>query len=200
MQISTEKIKLITNNTNGISSNISVKGEKLETVQSFKYLGPIVTDEGSMPEIRSIIAQTIATLTKLIIIWGDKSIDFSSNIRLLRYLVMSVFLYSCETWTLTADIERKIHTVEKRNFRRLLVISYEDHITNEEVQSRIRKTIGPYEELLSTVKRHRMKWYGHVTRASGLAKTVLQGTVRGWRRRDRQRKRCEHNIRDWTGL
>ena len=45
-----------------------------------------------------------------------------------------------------------------------------------------------------------MKWYGHITRASGLAKTVLQGTVRGGRRRGRQRKRWEDNIRDWTGL
>ena len=87
-----------------------------------------------------------------------------------------MFLYSCETWILTAEIERKIQTVEMRSFRRPLGISYKDHITNEEVRSRIRKAIGPYEELLSTVKGREMKWYGHVTRASGLAKTVLQGT------------------------
>ena len=120
--------------------------------------------------------------------------------RLLRSLVMSIFLYSCETWTLTAEIERKIQTVETRSLRHLLGISYKDHITNEEVQRRIRKAIGPYEELLSIVKRRKMKWYGHVTRASALAKTVFQGTVRGERRRGRQRKRWEDNIRDWTGL
>ena len=97
MQISVEKTKLMTNNTNGISSNIRVNGEKLETVQSFKYLGLIVTDKGSMPEIRSGIAKTIAALTKLMIIWDDKNIDLSSNIRLLRSLVMSIFLYSRET-------------------------------------------------------------------------------------------------------
>ena len=99
--------------------------------------------------------------------------------------LVAIFLYSCETWTLTAEIERKIQTVEMTSFRRLLGISYKDHITNEKVQSRIRKAIGPYEELLSTVKRRKMMWYGHVTRASGLAKTVLQGTVRGGRRRGR---------------
>ena len=200
MQISTEKTKLMTNNTNGISSNIRVKGENMETIQTFKYVGAIVTDEESMPEIRSRIAQTIAALTKLKIIWHDKNITLSSKIRLLRSLVMSIFLYSCETWTLTAEIERKIQTVKMRSFIRLLGISYKDHINNEEVRSRIRKVIGPYEELLSTVKRHKRKWYGHVTRASGLAKTVLQGTVRGGRRRGRQRKRWEDNIRDWTGL
>ena len=87
-----------------------------------------------------------------------------------------------------------------RSFRRLLGISYSDHISSEDVRSRIRKAIEPYEEILSTVKRRKMKWYGHVTRASGFAKTVLQATVRGGRRRGRQRKRWEDNIRDWTGL
>ena len=200
MHISAEKTKLMTSNTNGINSNIRVNGEELETVQSFKYLGAIVTDEGPMPEIRSRIAQTIAALTKLKIIWHDKNIDLSSKIRLLRSLVISIFLYSCETWILTAEIERKIQTVEMRSFKRLLGISYKDHISNGEVRSRIQKAIGPYEELLSTVKRRKMKWYGHVTRASGLAKTVLQGTVRGGRRRGRQRKRWADNIRNWTGF
>ena len=64
----------------------------------------------------------------------------------------------------------------------------------------VRRCIEFFEELLSTVKRRKMKWYGHVTRAWGFAKTVLQGTVRGGRRRGRQRKRWEDNIRDWMGL
>ena len=35
---------------------------------------------------------------------------------------------------------------------------------------------------------------------SGLAQTILQGTVKGGRRQGRQRKRQEDNIREWTGL
>ena len=96
-------------------------------------MGAIVTDEGSMSEICSRIAQTIVALTKLKITWDDKNIDLSSKIRLLRSLVRSIYLYSCETWTLTAEIERKIQTVEMRSFRCLLGISYKDHITKEEV-------------------------------------------------------------------
>ena len=133
MQISVEKTKLMTNFINGISSNIRVNGEKMKTVQSFKYLGAIVTDEGFMPEIRSRIAQTIEALTKLKFIWDDKSIDLSSMIRLMRSLVMFIFLYSCETWKLTPEIERKIQTMELRSFRRLLGITYKDHLTDEEV-------------------------------------------------------------------
>ena len=137
----------MTNNINGISSTIKVSGEKLETVQSVKYLGAIGTDEGSRPEILSRIAQATGALANLKMIWKDKNIALSTKIRLLRSLIMSIFLYACETWTLTAETERKIQTVEMRSFRRLLGISYREHITNEEVRSRIRQAIGPYKEL-----------------------------------------------------
>ena len=83
---------------------------------------------------------------------------------------------------------------------RHLGISYRDHITNEDVKAGIGNAIGPYGDLLTSVKRRKLKWYGHVTRSSGLAKTILQGTVQGERRRGRQRKRCEDNIKEWTGL
>ena len=63
MEISAEKTKLMTNNTSGINTVIKVNGRKLEKVTSFKYLGSVVTDEGSKLEILSRIAQTIAALT-----------------------------------------------------------------------------------------------------------------------------------------
>ena len=50
------------------------------------------------------------------------------------------------------------------------------------------------------VNRRKLQWYGHVSRSSGLAKTILQGTVKGGRRQGRQRKRLEDNIREWTDL
>ena len=60
MEISAEKTKLMTNNTSGISTEIKVNGQKLETVTSFKNLGSVITDESSKPEILSRIAHTTA--------------------------------------------------------------------------------------------------------------------------------------------
>ena len=80
---------------------IKVNGQKLETVTSFTYPGSVITDEGSKPEILSRIAQTTAALTRLKPVWIDKSISVSSKIRLMRSLVTSIFLYACESWTLT---------------------------------------------------------------------------------------------------
>ena len=99
MEFSAEKTKLMTNNTNGINTKIKVNGQKLETVTSFKYLGSVITDEGSKPELFSRIAQATAALTRLKPIWIDKSISLSSKIRLMRFHVTSIFLYACESWT-----------------------------------------------------------------------------------------------------
>ena len=135
MQISAEKTQLMTNNTNVISTDITIDNKKLETVRIFKYQGAIVSDEGSKPEVLSRVAQTTAAVTKLKVIWNDRNIAISSKIRLMRSLAMSIFLYACETWTIIADIDRRIQALDMRCFRKLLGISYIDHITNEEVKA-----------------------------------------------------------------
>ena len=71
MEISAKKTKLMTNNTSGIITEMKVNAQKLETVTSFKYLGSVITDEGSKPEILSRIAQTTSALTRLKPVWND---------------------------------------------------------------------------------------------------------------------------------
>ena len=41
----------MTNSANGIQREIKVKGQKFGTMTSFKYLGAIVSAEGSKPEV-----------------------------------------------------------------------------------------------------------------------------------------------------
>ena len=66
--------------------------------------------------------------------------------------------------------------------------------------AKVHQAFGPHEDLLTIVKRRKLQWYDHVSRSSGLAKTILQGTVKGGRRQGRQRKRWEESIREWTSL
>ena len=118
----------------------------------------------------------------------------------MRSLGTSIFLYDSESWTLTAQLQRRMQAMEMRCYRKILRISYKDHVTNEEVLAKIQQAIGPHEDLLTIVKRRKLQWYGHVSRSSGLAKTILQGTVKGVRRQGSQRKRWEDNIMDWPGV
>ena len=118
-----------------------MNGQKLETVKSFKYLGSVITDGGSKPELLCRIAQATAALTRLKPIWIDKGISLSSKIRLMRSLVTSIVLYACDSWTLTADLQRRIQAMEMRCYRKILHISYKDHVTNEKSVPRSRRQL-----------------------------------------------------------
>ena len=82
----------------------------------------------------------------------------------LPYDITSIFLYACESWTLTADLQRRIQAMEMRYYRKVLHISYKDYVTNEEVRAKIQQAIGPHEDLLMIIKKHKLQWYGHVFR------------------------------------
>ena len=87
-----------------------------------------------------------------------------------------------------------------RCYHKILCISHKVHITNEDVRAKIQQVFGPHDDLLTTVMRSRLQWYGHVSRSSDLVRTISQGTVKRGRRHGRQKKRWEDNIRDWAGL
>ena len=108
-------------------------------------------------------------------------------------------LYACKAWTLNEDLQRRIQAVEMRRLRRLLGISYKVHVNNNEVHRRATQQMHHYGNLLTMVKKRKLRWYGHVTRSEGLTKTILQGTVHGKRRQGRQKKSWADNILEWTG-
>ena len=177
-----------------------VKGQKLGIVTSFKYLGAKISDIGSKPEVLSRIEQATAALTKLKPLWRDNNISLGPMVKLMRSLVISIFLYACESWTLTAELEKRTQAFEMRCFQRLLNISFKDHVTNVDVRRKIQAAIGKYDELRTWVKKRKLRWFGHISRSSGLARTILQGTVQGKSRRDKQRKGWEDDFKEWTGI
>ena len=197
MEISAEKTKLMTNNANDIQREKNVKGQKLGIVTSFKYLGVVVSDDGSKPEVFSRIEQATAALTKLKPIWRDNNISLGSK---LRSLVISIFLYACESWTLTAELEKRTQAFKIRCYRRLLNISYRDNVTKEEVRRKIQVAIGEYDKLLTLVKKRKLRWFGHVSRSSGLAKTILQGTVKGKKKKRQTEEEVGRQYQEWTEM
>ena len=123
------------------------------------------------------------------------------------YILASVFVClllchpssceSCESWTLIAELQRRKQAIKM--MCKILCISCKGQVINEEVSEKIQQAIELHEDL-TIVKRHKLKWCGYVSRSSSLAKTILQGTMKGRRRQGRQKKRWEDNIREWTGL
>ena len=151
------------------------------------------------PQAEEIIAEEQAGLRA-----GRSTTEQIFNLRILceKYLQHQQNLYHVFTdfKKKTVELEKRTQAFEMRCYRRLLNISYKDHVTNEEVHRKIQAAIGEYDELLTLVKKRKLRWFGHVSRSSGLAKTILQGTVKGKRKRGRQKKRWEDNIKEWTGM
>ena len=101
MEINAEKAKLMRYSANGIQREIKVKGQKLGTIMSFKYLGAVISNHGTKHEILSRIAQATAALTKVKPIWRGNNIALGSKVKLMCFLGTPIFLYACESWTLT---------------------------------------------------------------------------------------------------
>ena len=93
--------------------------------------------------------------------------------------------------------------MKMRCYRKILRITCVTHqVTNEEIRAKIQQAIGPHEDLLTIVKRRKLQWYGHVSRSSGLAKTILQGnSQRGKKTRQTRRgeKSASENGQAWSG-
>ena len=138
MEINAEKTKLMTNNADDINTDTRVCGEKLETVSSVKYLGSLSQLKDEDQKLSPELAQTTVLITKLRPFWNDRNITFSSKIRLMRSLVISI----CELWTLTAELGRRIQITQMKCCRRLLGILYKDSITNVEVWNQIAKAVS----------------------------------------------------------
>ena len=141
---------------NEIQREISVKEQKLGTVTSFKYLRAVVSDDGLKPEILSRAAQATAALT------AEVSISLGTKVKLMHYFVISIFLYTYELLTLTTELEKRTQDLEMRCCRRQLNISYKDHVTDEEVHRKVQDTIREYDQLLTLVKKQKLRWFGQV--------------------------------------
>ena len=75
----------------------------------------------------------------------------------MRSLVTFIFLYACESWTLTAELQTRIQAMEMRYYLKILRISYKDHVTNEEIRAKIQQAIGPHENILTIEKRRKLE-------------------------------------------
>ena len=135
-------------------------GVEFENVEAFKYLGSFVSLlHGDLKEISVKLAegrQRFASFEKL---WKSKQLSIPLKCKLYRALVLSVFLYSSETWTRNKSTQRKLESFHTSCLRRILCFSYMEKVKNEEVLARSRMST-----LFAMIMIKRLKWFGHVLR------------------------------------
>ena len=125
-------------------------------VTSSKYIGAIVSHECSKTGVLSRIELAIAGLTKLKPILRDNNISFGSKVKLVRSLSVPYF----RSTLVSHVIEKRTQAFGMRRCRRLLNISYKDHVTSEDVHRKNQAAIEKYDELLTLVKKRKLRWFG----------------------------------------
>lgn len=176
---------------------LRIGNDHIEEKESFNYLGSLLTtDVRCKKEVKKRIAVAKLKFQDLRSIFVNRNLSMPLKIRLLKCYIWSILTYGCEAWTLTADLEKNLEAAEMWFLRRMLKVSFIDHVSNEEVMRRA----GVKRELLSVIIERQLRFLGHVVRKEGLECVALQGKIEGKRARGRQRITYLDRVKKVTGI
>jgi len=195
--INVEKTKVMA--SDGAPCNINIQGAQVEQVDTFPYLGSLITEDAECSkDIRARLSKGQAVRASLKKIWKSHGIPIGTKVQLERALIWPVATYGCEGWTIKRNEEQRIAAFEMKGLRQFLRVSWTAKRTNEWVLEKA----GAERELLAEVRRRKISYYGHVMRKTGgsLEKEIMQGTMPGSRARGRPRMSWMDNVRTWTNL
>ena len=151
-----------------IEQEIQIGGKNVENVDKFEYLGSLITwDNNCSEEIRRRIGKAAGTMASLRHVWNGKKLTIQNKLRILTTCVFSVLLYASETWTLKETDKKKLLAFEIKCYRRILRISWKDMIRNED----IRKTIAREETIIDTIKKRKLRLFGHICKVQLIQKS-----------------------------
>ncbi|XP_065584427.1 uncharacterized protein LOC136043438 [Artemia franciscana] len=138
---------------------LTIKGEPVEDVDSFVYLGSLLTsDNDCSKSIKRRLGLAGASFKNLFWpIWKNKTLSTSLKVRLFNSLIIPIALCSSETWSIKADDERRISAFETKCLRRIAGITYIDRVSNKD----LRKLLRSPRTILDQVRSQELRWLGH---------------------------------------
>ena len=195
LEINTKKTKVMAMTREPEVLDIRCRNTRLEQVLHFKYLGAMVEHTaGVTKEIKARLGAARSALGSLDSFWGHRSISNSTKLKLVKTLVWPIALYGCESWTLLKADTARLHVFEMRCYRRMLKVSWREHRTNESILEELRTS----RQLVSAVKKRKLQYFGHITRAQNLSTHLLDGRLHGQRPRGRPKRRWLDDVKEWT--
>ena len=92
--------------------------------------------------------------------------------------------------------------MEMRYYRKILRISYKDHVTEEEVRAKIQQAIGPHEDLLTIVKKSKLLvvWSCLLFIRSGQSQLAMHSERGKKARQTEEEVGRQHKGMDWPGV
>ena len=165
--------------------NLALCGKPIEEVQDFIYLGSIMSKNGGTDaDVRRRIGLATTTFQKMRKIWATNIVNLTTKIRLYRSCVVPIATYASETWRATKMITHRLNVFNQKCLRKILGISFSDHIRNEEVLKR-----SEVQTIAGLIKQKRVRWAGHVLR---MPECRHPKTAFSWKPRSGKRSPIDH--------
>ena len=172
---------------------IEVNGERVEQVEEMKYLGAMISGNGSMDgevELRiGMAARMIGAIGSSVL--GRKELTKGTKLRVVNAMVLPTLTYGCEAWTLQTRHRGRVEAMQMRVMRRIEGVTRLDRIRNVDLRDRMKQ-----EGVLDLVKRRQQRWKQRLEEMddSRITKRVYDGEIAGRRPRGRPRKRWTNNF------
>ena len=155
---------------------ISVKGQRLQMVDKFTYLGSTLSRVVHIDdEVNARIAKASAAFGRLRgSIWDRSGIRLDTKLKVYRSVMLPTLLYACETWTVYQRHANRLNHFHTSCLRKLLKIKSQDRIPDTEVLKR-----AGMQSIHTLLKLAQLRWTGHVTRMPDerLPKKILYGEL-----------------------
>ena len=141
--------------------HITIEDHTLGVTDTFTYLGSKISSNLSLDaELNARIGKAATTMSRLTKrVWENKKLTIKTKVKVYQACVMSTLLYGSEAWTLYSSQERKLHAFHMRCLRRLLGITWQDRVRNEDILER-----AGVRSMNCILKQKRLRWLGHICR------------------------------------
>ena len=176
---------------------LTVGEREIKQVEKFSYLGSLITSDGrSDSEIKKRIGMSKAIFEKMGKILKNRKLSMKTKLRVLDCYIFSTLTYGSECWTISQTMEKRLQSVEMWFYRRMLRISWTEHMSNEEVLAKA----GTRRKLVVTIRKRQLQFLGHVLRKEELEDVAITGKIEGKRARGRQRLTFISSLSHWMKI
>ena len=196
LRVSRKKTEYLHANFSGtpMVQEVKIAGESIKKVEEFKYLGEVISAEGSLKgEVEKRVKAGWLKWRQMSGVLCDRKIPAWLKGKVYTTVVRPVLIYGAETWAIRRKEENAIMTTEMRMLRWMVGKTKKDKVRNVEVRKQCKVV-----EISEKLRDRRLMWFGHVERRDDdyVGKRVCNMDVGGKRGRGRPKKRWKDVLKE----